>query len=221
MASPFFGETPPTWTDMSNYVVHFTKNFNKRSAYNNMLSILHGRQITAISPFGIAYKQAPAPEMQKAVCFSEVPLHRLGRIADKRSKYGIVFKKDFVIHRHGNPILYAYKDGQLHKSIRTMMKENKNDPDAKVWDMTPFVDAPGAYGKSTYFFEWEREWRKIGNFTFGVDDVACLIIPEELHSAAVGFFQTAKAENIGPAYECPFIDPYWSRKKIEKALKSD
>ena len=92
---------------MSNYVVHFTKNFNKRSAYNNMLSILHGQQITAISPFGIAYKEAPAPEMQKAVCFSEVPLHRLGRIADKRSKYGIVFKKDFVIHRHGNPILYA------------------------------------------------------------------------------------------------------------------
>jgi hypothetical protein len=75
--------------------------------------------------------------------------------------------------------------------------------------------------KSTYFFEWEREWRKIGNFKFAVDDVACLIIPEELHSAAVGFFQTAKAENTGSAYECPFIDPYWSRKKVEKALKSD
>jgi hypothetical protein len=106
-----------------------------------------------MSPFGIAYKEAPAPETQKVVCFSEVPLHRLGRIADKRGKYGIAFRKDFVIHRHGNPILYAYKDGQLNKSIRAMMKESKDDPDAKVWDVTPFVDAPGAYGKSTYFFE--------------------------------------------------------------------
>jgi hypothetical protein len=80
MAPLFFGENPPTWTDMSNYVVHFTKNFNKRSAYNNMLSILQGRQLTAISPFGIAHKEAPDQETQKAVCFSEVPLHRLGRI---------------------------------------------------------------------------------------------------------------------------------------------
>ena len=54
-----------------------------------------------------------------------------------------------------------------------------------------------------------------------VDDVACLIIPEELHSAAVGFFETAKAENTGPAYEWPFIDPYWSRKKVEKAVKDE
>jgi Putative abortive phage resistance protein AbiGi, antitoxin len=220
MASPFFGENPPTWTDMSNYVVHFTKQVKKRSAYDNMLSILHGGQITAKKPFGIAFKEAPDLETQKAVCFSEVPLHQLSRIADKRSQYGIVFKKDFVIHRHGNPILYAYKDGQLNQTIRAMMRAGKNDPKAKVWGMTPFVDAPGAYLKGTYFFEWEREWRKVGDFKFSVDDVECLIIPEKLHSAAASFFETAKEENLGPSYECPFIDPYWSRKKVKKALKN-
>ena len=55
---------------------------------------------------------------------------RLSRIADKRSKYGIVFRKDFVIHRHANPILYAYKDGQLNQSIRMMIKRAKEKPDA-------------------------------------------------------------------------------------------
>jgi hypothetical protein len=204
---------------MSNYVVHFTKKFKGRSPYDNMLSILGGRQITARSAFGIGRKEAPDPATQEAVCFSEVPLHRLSRIADKRSEYGIVFKKDFVIHRHGNPILYAYKDGELNQAIRELMKISKKDLDAKIWKMTPFVDAPGAYGKSTYFFEWEREWRKIGNFKFDADDVECLIIPENLHEAAAGFFETAKQENLGPAYECPLIDPYWSRKKVKKALK--
>lgn len=94
----------------------------------------------------------------------------------------------------------------------------KKDPDHPIWKITPFVDAPGKYGKSTYFFEWEREWRKAGHFRFSEDDVAFLIIPEKLHEAARWFFDNAKVENLGPCYECPFIDPFWSRKKIKPVL---
>jgi len=218
--SPFFGESPPAWTDMSNFVVHFTRLFNGKKPYWNMLGILSQRRIRAMSAFGIGRKDAPNEKSQYATCFSEVPLHQLSRLADKRSKYGIVFRKDFVVHRHGNPILYAYKGGQLNQSIRSLMKASKKDPGSDIWKITPFIDAPGAYGKSTYFFEWEREWRKIGDFNFDTDDVECLIIPQDLHGAAKSFFIDVKQENLGPVYNCPFIDPYWSRVKIQKTLNA-
>jgi hypothetical protein len=72
--------------------------------------------------------------------------------------------------------------------------------------------------ESKYFFEWEREWRKVGNYTFTTEEVEFLIIPENLHEVARGFFKNAKAENLGPCYDCPFIDPYWPLKKIKPLL---
>jgi Putative abortive phage resistance protein AbiGi, antitoxin len=118
MTSPFFGENSPKWTDMSDYVVHFAKHYEGKNAYTNMLSILANRVIHARNPFGISRDNAPDPLSQKAVCFSEIPLHLLGRLADKRSEYGIVFRKDFVVHRRGNPIFYAYKDQPVTNAIR-------------------------------------------------------------------------------------------------------
>jgi hypothetical protein len=103
--SSFFGENSPTWTDMSDYVVHFAKDYQGRKAYDNMLGILSNLVIRARNPFGIARTKAPDIASQNAVCFSEVPLHLPGRLADKRSEYGIGFGKVFVIHRKGNPIL--------------------------------------------------------------------------------------------------------------------
>lgn len=53
MASPFFGENKSNWTDMSDYVVHFAKDYDQKSAYDNMLSILGSRVIKARNPFGL------------------------------------------------------------------------------------------------------------------------------------------------------------------------
>ncbi len=110
MTALLFGPTPPHWTDMSDYLVHFTKQTPDQTAYNAMMSILYNRRLEARSPFGFVREKAPDPETQKAVCFSETPLHLLGRLADHRSEFGIVFRKDYVLQNGGNPILYAYKD---------------------------------------------------------------------------------------------------------------
>lgn len=218
MPSPFFGENSPTWADMSDYVVHFSKDYKGKDAYTNMLSILGSGIIRARNPFGICRNKAPDPSSQKAVCFSEVPLHLLGRLAEKRSEYGVVFRKDFVVHRHGNPILYAYKDQAVIYAIKALIAAAGEDEANPIWRVTPFVDAPGAYPNGSYFFEWEREWRKVGDFKFSTDDVAFLIIPENLHGAAKGFFENARQENLGPAYDCPFIDAHWKRKKIKSVF---
>ncbi|QOZ07512.1 abortive infection system antitoxin AbiGi family protein [Bradyrhizobium sp. CCBAU 51765] len=218
MTSPFFGENKSSWTDMSDYVVHFARDYEQKSAYENVLSILASRVIKAKNPFGLVREKAPDPKSQRVVCFSEIPLHRLRRLAEARSEYGVVFRKDFVIHRGANPIMYAYKDHDVTAALKKIAKGAKKDPDHPIWTITPFVDAPGKYGNSTYFFEWEREWRKIGHFKFSEDDVAFLIIPESSHKAARGFFDNAKIENLGPCYDCPFIDPFWSLKMIKPLL---
>lgn len=154
--------------------------------------------------FGIARNKAP-PFGQNAVCL-------------KRSEYGIVFKKDLVIQRKGNPILYAYKNQPLANAIKKLITKagaNAADP---IWEVTPFIDAPSTYPSGSYFFEWEREWRKLGDFKFTTDDVAFLIIPEHLHQMAKVFFKNVRDENLGPVYDCPFIAPHWTQSKIKAAL---
>ena len=121
-----------------------------------MMSILGDRVIRARNPVGICRDKAPDPSSQKAVCFSEIPLHLLGRLADKRSEYGIVFKKDFVIHRNGNPILYTYKDQMVVNAIKKLIAAAGKDAANPIWKVTPFIDAPGVYPNGSYFFEWER-----------------------------------------------------------------
>ena len=80
------------------------------------------------------------------------------------------------------------------------------------------MDAPGDYSTGNYFFEWEREWRKLGDFKFTEVDVEFLVAPSALHEAARAFFDNAKADNLGPCYDCPFIDPYWKIEKIKPLL---
>jgi hypothetical protein len=218
MPSAFFGENSPAWADMSDYVVHFTKPYEGKDPYFKMMGILCQRIIYARNPFGAWRNKAPDISSQKAACFSEIPLHLLSRLAEKRSEFGIVFKKDFVIHRNGNPVFYAYKDQTAANAVKKLVEIAENDGTNPIWEVTPFIDAPGVYTSGTYFFEWEREWRKVGDFKFSTDDVEFLIIPETQHKKAKAFFINAHLENLGPHYDCPLIDAHWEWEKIKPLL---
>lgn len=200
---------------MSDYVVHFAKPYEGRSDYVTMMGILSTQTVRAFNCFGIARENAPNPDSQRVACFSETPLHHLTRIANRRSRFGIVFRKSFIVSRGGNPILYAYRDQPVCDAIRQLMAAGRGDPTAPIWAITPFVDAVGG----SYNFEWEREWRHAGDLHFTPDDVAFLIIPEESHEAARTFFASAEAEELGPNYPCPFIDAEWNQHQIAAALE--
>jgi hypothetical protein len=47
--------------------------------------------------------KASEPSNQKAVCFSEIPLHHLKRLADARSEYGIALREDLSFPQRATP----------------------------------------------------------------------------------------------------------------------
>ena len=215
----------PRWTDMSDHVVHFTKPGpqGKPSAYDNAMGILCHGTIQARSPFGMS-KQAPNPDAWKAVCFSEVPLHLLSRLAQRRGRYGLGFRKDLVLGRGGGPVFYAPLGSPHQAALKAISSRAFSSPQAAddpFWRVAPFVDSPGDYPGGSYRFEWEREWRHVGDFRFEAAEVAFLIIPEADHQAARAFFEDAQEERLGPGYLCPYIDPYWSEGQVSAALSAE
>lgn len=209
-----------SYPDMSDYVVHFTRDYDGCGAYSNVMSILCNRTVRAANAFGMARKEAWLGNSQKAACLSEVPLHHLKRLADKRSQYGLGFRKDFVAGLGGGPIMYAYKDTPHHQALASIMWAAKQGgkADDPFWKIAPFVDVPGTYPSGKYMFEWEREWRHVGDLKFQIENVEFLIVPEALHAQARTFFEDVYHEHSGPHYLCPYLDPFWSKAKVADAL---
>jgi hypothetical protein len=144
---------------MSEYAVHFTKGDGTRDAYSVMLEILTSGRLRARGPFGAARGLMALGDTQKTVCFSEVPLDRLDRLVERRSKYGIAFRQEFLTRKGGARVWYVDDGGEVSATLRRMVSSRAvpgMDTGDDFWRLTPFVDYPSdAYG---YRFEWEREW---------------------------------------------------------------
>lgn len=204
------------WYDVSDYVVHFTKDVpDGPKASSVLLSILGGQSLT---PGPTAYGQArgidAVAESQRSVCFSEVPLGFLGRLAERRGTcYGIAFSKTFIGEHGGAPVWYLpgnkAVDMAFHEAKVAAMTGGV-DPEDPIWKLTPFVDSV----TPQYHFDWEREWRHPGVLKFEREDVAFLLFKEDMHATVRSFFETVHAEQSGPPYFCPLIDPHWSVERI-------
>lgn len=211
----FRGNT--SWRDMSEYTVHFTKATGQVSAFDASLAILSSGSIAGVSRCGAARNIDDLSDSQSCACFSEVPLDMLQRLVDRRSSFGLAFRKEFLLAAGGGPVWYVAKDTPIQRAVQekvraTMMGGiDREDP---LWRITPFIDSPGEYNGSPYFFEWEREWRVPGGLRFSPGDVEFLFMPESLHEAASNYFATAARENLGPAYSVPLLDPSWPESRL-------
>lgn len=211
------------WRDFSEFVVHFTKDTPPRTAYDNMMSIYWSRCLRAGNEFGVAKQKAPVPASQEAVCFSEIPLHELGRLAARRGSYGIGFSKEFIRRKGGCPVWYVPKDSPTAEAIEIVMhraQQECSSGNEPVWRITPFIDFPGDYPTGRYRFEWEREWRLLGRLQFRESEVAFLVIPEAMHHAARAFFEVHVSGGTGPGYLCPYIDPSWDWDRVQNAFST-
>ena len=204
----------PAWRDMSEYVVHFTRDVGDRSASETLYVILDADQLEpGPRPFGAARNLDALVDSQRVVCFSEIPLDRLDRlVARRRSRYGVGFTQDWITQAGGARVWYVDRDSAAYRAFQELLRQrlrpwDANDP---LWALTPFIDFPGEYGDTSYRFEWEREWRVPGSVGFSPENVAFLFGPEEAHSEMV--------EKVGSNYLCPCIDPLWPDDRIQEAL---
>jgi len=201
---------------MSEYVVHFTRAVDDRSASAVLNRILDtGRLEPGPRPFGAARRLDALADSQRVVCFSEIPLDRLDRLVARRgSRYGVGFHQDWITRAGGARVWYVDRDSEAYATFQELLTQrlrpwDANDP---FWALTPFVDFPGEYGAAPYRFEWEREWRVPGTVAFAPQDVAFLFGPEEAHHELLG--------RVRSTYQCPCIDPLWPDERIQEALAS-
>lgn len=162
-----------SWGDMSQYAVHFT------SSQATLGTILGTGCLKASGPFGFSWfrKLADVQERHRSVCFSEVPLDKIERLTRRHGNFGIAFTKDFLRRRHAARVWYL--DGRstqaaaLEDQLRRLQTaKDFSDP---LWDLTPFIDLvrPGRYE-----WDWEREWRVLGDVNFTLADVSFVVTPQ-------------------------------------------
>lgn len=152
-----------------------------------MISILGTRVLRAQTPFGIACRSAPDADTQRAVCLSEIPLQLIARLAERRGQYAIGFSKQFLLESGGGPVWYVELGGAPAAAVNELISiANRSEVPTghPVFEITPFIDSPGDYPGGSFRFEWEREWRKVGNLNFEPANVEFLVIPKDLHEPA-------------------------------------
>lgn len=211
------------WTDMSNFVVHFTKGAiapggNGQPAMLSPADVLWkilAERLLKRGPdaWGAAVNLLELKDTQRSVCFSEIPLGYLSRlVARRKSSYGIAFRKAFVFAKGGAPVWYVDRGSPVELLLSQMRREGlAHRPDYKthaVWRITPFTDHPFHGEGRQWRFEWEREWRVPLDVQFTDTDVAFLFLEEAVHASWRDAFTKLRASH-GLSYPAKFIDPLW------------
>lgn len=201
----------PDWRDMSEYVVHLTER-------EPMREILNQRVWKPGGPMGTARNLRELADSQDVVCLSEIPLDRLDRLMERHGHFGLGFRKRFVRSKGGAPVWYLNRDTPMQGTFQTVINEAMQggvDPSNTIWKLTPFIENPGSGDWRRYEFDWEREWRVVGDFTFGNANIRFLIAPESAHvSVAADWEQRVTTGRAVP----PLIDLGWDLSQLQDAL---
>jgi hypothetical protein len=222
-------------TDLSTFVVHFTKCDAGRSAADNLRSIIHGRCLEARSPFGWARDQvtSAAPEVQasqRCVCFSEAPLQHLYSLVApiegrgvRLEPYGLALTKGAARRAGANPVWYVdmtcgreWEEAKALDVLRDWALEHDfvRQPAAKL---LPLFEPMGTWPRTRREFSWEREWRKVGSLPLSEELVALWLCPEDEIESFEAFLATEWSPN-GRLLVQRFVDPRWSVDQIIAAL---
>jgi len=203
------GELIHRRTDLSTFVIHWTRDSDASPARENLLSILKGARIVAQTPMGAAVNalrmqsvsedRETALDSQRVVCFTEAPLEQAwsfvayihGRQVQFQP-YGLAFTKRRARLLGINPVWYVdmtrggghdwlIKDvwSLVEKAIESGLSAFPKHPIARI---APFVEGMGTWSddpRDRKEFWWEREWRHTGDLTFSLEEAAVIFCPEE------------------------------------------
>lgn len=190
----------PSWGDMSQFVVHFTK----RPAV--FAEILATGYLMGSGPYGFSWfrKIPDVKARHSSVCFSEVPLNNIQRLTRRHGNYGIAFSKDFIRAQQGARVWYLDQGSEQAQTLSDQLRAvvDAGDFAHALWNVTPFIDLvmPGQYE-----WDWEREWRVRSHLRFRHQDVAFVVTPEGIEElpGVDGFYVHPKHDLIVSASPQP------------------
>lgn len=196
--------------DYSPLLVHLTKDDEPASAKDVLQQILNDHKLKAYNAWCIWRDDLNKPENNqlldefKVVCFTETPIDQievlLKRVENRQycpEPYGLVFKKEYIKQKGGNPVFYVTKKiaTPLH-DLYADIKSKLNPAMCKLLALTTICQKYNDW-------HWEREWRIVKDFNFKYEDVYCGLCPAE---------DIPEFKNNYP--QIKFISPYWSKKKL-------
>ena len=140
----------------------------------------------------------------KVVCFTETPIDLIEILLERvqgRSAlfepYGLVFKKDYIRDKGGNPVFYI--TGDLSAPLWNLFKDaSANEFSKEEYKVLALINKCD----EEIDFHWEREWRIVGNLEFKIADIYCGLSEEKY----ISYFEKK--------YDLKFIDPHWGINKI-------
>ena len=149
----------------------------------------------------------------KMVCFTETPIDHIDMLLQKVSgrnfkpePYGLVFKKEYIRAKGGNPVFYVTKEiaKPLWQLYRPLCDKDIEQSSGKMCKLLALVTVC----EEGNDWHWEREWRIAGNLEFDLNDIYFGLCREE----DIPYFETK--------YCIKFISPYWKiNKLLEKLVK--
>jgi hypothetical protein len=234
------GELIHRRTDLSTFVIHWTRDLEGTPAQENLASMLQGGKILARNPMGAAVKalqEQPESEeretalaSQKVVCFTEAPLEQAWSFVSyiqgrqvQLKPYGLAFTKRRARLLGMNPVWYVdmtpghhwlmnHVSSLVDRAIQCGLSTFHEDPIARI---APFVEGMGTWDGSRKEFWWEREWRHRGDMGFFLEQVAVILCPKDDMAA---FKEVAASSPLEPVRHVPLIDPRWGLEHIIATL---
>ncbi|MBL7188613.1 MAG: hypothetical protein ISS70_20000 [Phycisphaerae bacterium] len=231
---------PRTRDDLSKFVVHLTRRHDGQSARANLLSILDAKLIKARNAHCL-FKHDIArlnftevlQRSFKTVCFTETPLTQIARLTAEipgrqiqLEPYGIVFYKDTVLERGGNPAIYINGNSHLRDYLLKQFRQHFSG----IRSLLRFKQRERMYHESiiqyyslvnvissNHDFTWEREWRFNGNFKFSYIDIVAVIArnPEQFQRLCEERFSGLKLDYIRGL---SVISPDWTYEDIVETM---
>ena len=199
--------------EASTFMVHLTRNTDDaKSAKDNLIEIICSRVIQARNAKGLFYATEGVWDKVRSVCFTETQFSNIKQLIGKQqgrgvelSPYGLVFSKEFIIQRGGNPVFYVNTYNSQERKEAIIESVRQLDP-VKQKEIAPYIEIFGwtGSGAGIYDFHWEHEWRYPGDFEFGWKDVVFGLCEDEYIEEMEQLFEK----------EIKFISPYMSLEEI-------
>jgi hypothetical protein len=221
--------------DLSKFIVHLTRDYEKSSAEDNLINILNDKIIEARNYhclFNYDIDKLKFSDILKkkfkTVCFTEIPLNQIQNIVVKipgrqikLKPFGLVFWRDNLLSKGANPAIYINGSGKLKKYLLNQFREKFNGINLlkEIRSIDSFYNELINYYsminviQDNHDFTWEREWRYTGDYEFNYKNIVAIIAeyPDIFLDKCSQKFTRKKMNFIE---RIPMISPTWNYDEI-------